>query len=167
MLPIKSLTLRTQLTKAFMNSMLFGIGLYSGISAYALEVNVATFLTNLAQTSPNLMQLTTAIAYVMGMWLIIKSIIGLKNYGDSRSSGGQGQGLKGPLITMAVGGALFYLPSSVQVGLSTFWANPTPYAYYNENNDTWSELINSVFMIIQLVGTIAFIRGLIDHEPHG
>jgi len=44
---------------------------------------------------------------------------------------------------------------------STFWTNPTPLAYVAQQNDPWSELIQACFLVIQLIGTIAFIRGLI------
>ena len=69
--------------------------------------------------------------------------------------------LKGPLIYLGVGGALLYLPTSVQVGLSTFWSHPNPYAYQTEMQDSWVDLLQAVFMILQLIGTIAFIRGLV------
>lgn len=133
-------------------------------SAYAAipgGLNIATMIQNLAQTIPALMQLVTAFAYVMGFYFIVHGVVLLKKFGEQRTMMSQEGGLKGPLIWLAVGAALIYLPSSVQAGFTTFWTNPTPYAYVDEQPNQWSDLINACFMIVQLVGTIAFIRGLI------
>lgn len=139
-----------------------GMAIYSQ-SAYAVGINAATMIENLSKTIPNLMQLVTAISYVLGMILIIRSLVMLKEHGEARASHSRSEGgLKGGMIVMAIGTALLYLPSSVQSGLTTFWSNPSPFAYVTEGtNDQWTDLINSVFLIVQLIGTITFIRGLL------
>ncbi len=137
-------------------------------SAYAADLfnvnvgnlNAATFITNLGKTIPNLMRLVTAIAYVMGMFFVINGIFHLKKYGEQRSHGGDAQ-LKGPLIYLCVGAALLYLPTTVRVGFSTFWTNPFPYGYQTDQTGPWAQLIKASFMIVQLIGTISFIRGLV------
>lgn len=125
-------------------------------------VSVSTMIENIAKTVPDLMLFVTALAYVLGFFFILNGLLHLKKYGEARTmmSGGEGH-LKAPLIYLAVGAALIYLPSSVQTGLGTFWENPSPYAYDTGQNDPWSELYNACFLIVQLVGTIAFIRGLV------
>jgi len=127
----------------------------------AMEVNIATLMANLSSTVPQLMQLVTALAYVLGMSFVIKSILEFKKYGDQKTQMSNTAELKGPLIFLLVGGALLYLPSAVHVGMSTFWSNPSPYGYVNESNDAWGDMINDIFGIIQLIGTIAFIKGLV------
>lgn len=129
--------------------------------AAAVSVSVATMIENIANTIPDLMLFTTALAYVMGFFFVFNGLMHLKKYGESRTMMSSEAHLKGPLIYLAVGAALIYLPSSVQVGLGTFWENPMPYAYDTGQTDPWSELYNACFLIIQLIGTIAFIRGLI------
>lgn len=148
--------------KSFLITLLIGATFYSQ-SVYAISVNVIdlkTMLDNLAKTVPGLMQLVTAIAYVMGMIFIIKGLLGLKDHGDARSSGGKG-GIKVPITWIAVGTMLLYLPSSVEAGLTTFWSDPAPFSYLAGSDDQWIEFVNSVFLIVQLIGTIAFIRGLV------
>jgi intracellular multiplication protein IcmC len=131
-------------------------------TAYALfEVNVQTMLQNLSNSVPELMKLVTATSYVMGMLFIMRGVIGLKHFGESRSAMSQEHSLKGPLILLGVGAALIYLPSSVRAGLTTFWDVPTPYAYRDQIASPYTEVLNASFMIVQLIGTIAFIRGLI------
>jgi len=123
-------------------------------------LSAVDIIKNLAAQVPTLMQMVTAIAYVMGMYLIFAGILKLKQYGEQRSMMSQEQSLKGPLILITIGTLLLYLPTSVQVGMSTFWAQPNPYGYLVQE-DSWSQFINACFLIVQLVGTIAFIRGLL------
>ena len=131
--------------------------------AYASTPDVGTMLENFSQDVPQFMQLVTATAYVMGMYFIYKGIVALKEFGESRthSSGGGGHELKGPVILMTVGTLLLYLPTSVQSGLSTFWTDANPYGYISEQTDQWTTMYQDCFLIIQFIGTISFIRGLV------
>ncbi|MBA3662496.1 MAG: hypothetical protein H0W64_12260 [Gammaproteobacteria bacterium] len=117
-------------------------------------------LVNFSKTIPNLMRLVTAFAYVMGMYLIIAGIIRMKHLGESRTMMSQEHSVKAPLILLATGAMLLYIPTSVQMGLSTFWTDPNPYGYLQEE-DQWSQFINVCYLVVQFVGTIAFIRGLL------
>lgn len=121
------------LQKAFTFAIPVALFFYSS-SVYAFGINVATMLNNLATTMPSLMKLLTAIAYVMGMFFVIFGVAGLKEFGESRSARMDHRALSGPLIKILVGTALLYLPSSVQVGMSTFWNNPSPFAYLVDDN---------------------------------
>lgn len=124
------------------------------------SLSAQDMITNIAAQIPSLMRFVTALAYVMGMYMIFYGIMKLKQYGESRTMMSQSHELKGPIILLVVGALLLYLPTSVQVGLSTFWTEPNPYGYL-ENTDEWSGFINNCFLVIQLFGTIAFIRGLL------
>lgn len=141
----------------------FAIFYSSAIQAASIVPDLAQMLKNLSDTIPNLMELVTAIAYVMGMFFMVKAIFALKNYGEQRSHGGyeSEKSLMSALLILFVGAGLFYLPTMVQAGLTTFWTEPNPYAYEDENSDPWMEMLKAVFIIVQLVGTIAFIRGLV------
>lgn len=137
-------------------------------SAYAvLQVNAATMLENLSNSIPELMRLVTALAYVLGMLFVVRGVIQLKHYGEQRTQHSPEHSLSKPLIMIGVGAALLYLPSAVQAGLTTFWQTPTPYAYKTELATPYFEVVSAAFMIIQLIGTIAFIRGLILLTQHG
>lgn len=153
--------------KKFLLMFLVGFGFVR--SAYAVDLfnvnpgnlNAATFITNLGKTIPNLMQLVTATAYVMGMFFVINGVFQLKKYGEQRAQASSDASLKGPLIFLFVGAALLYLPTTVRVGMSTFWANPFPYGYVTDETGAWASLLKASFMIVQLIGTISFIRGLV------
>jgi intracellular multiplication protein IcmC len=151
--------LSSALPKALAATILLFTSFYAQLAFAAPDV--AQMLENLTASIPNFMRLITASAYVIGMYLIFKGVIGLRQFGESRSMMSASHELKGPLILLAVGTALLYLPSSVQAGLNTFWSNPNPYGYIAETTDQWGTLIQDCFMVIQLIGTVAFIRGLL------
>jgi len=143
---------------------LFSLPAYSqelnNIGSQLSSLNPQTILMNIQQAIPNLMRLVTAIAYVIGMAFIISGVMKLKHVGEMRTQMSHEHSIVTPIVQIAVGALLLYLPSSVQVGMSSFWSDPNPYGYITEK-DQWQQFINVCFMVVQLIGTIAFIRGLI------
>lgn len=135
---------------------LFSSGVYA-----ASAPDIATMLINFSEALPNLMRFVTAFAYVMGFFFVVRGLLELKQFGESRSMMSQEHSLTKPLLNIFVGTMLIYLPTSVQVGMSTFWTSPNPYGYTAGSEDNWADLTNTAFMVVQLVGVIAFIRGLI------
>jgi hypothetical protein len=148
------------LFKALIITLVSFSGFYTQL-AYADVPDAATMLENLISNVPQFMQLVTATAYVMGIFTMYKGVMGLKNFGEQRNMMASNQELKGPLILLATGAALMYLPSSVQAGLTTFWSDPNPYGYVTDATDEFSVLYQDAFLLIQLLGTVAFIRGLL------
>jgi hypothetical protein len=128
----------------------------------AATPNAGTMLINFAQAIPNLMRLVTACSYVMGYWFIFQAVMSFKEFGEARSQHStHADHLKTSLILLVVGTLLLFLPSSVQTGLNTFWSVPNPYGYVEATTDEWSQVIQDSYLIVQLIGTIAFIRGLV------
>jgi intracellular multiplication protein IcmC len=133
------------------------------LAAHAADVEVVSasdMLHRIADQTPSIMRFITALAYVMGMYFVFYGIIKLKQYGEARTQMSQEHSLKAPILFMVVGTMLLYLPTSVQVGLSTFWSVPNPYGYLEET-DQWALFLKDVFLAVQIFGTIAFIRGLV------
>lgn len=136
------------------------------LPAYAEDFNVsgsvsaAEMIKNIATQLPNLTKLITGVAYIIGMYFIISGVMRLKHMGEMRTMMSHEHSVKGPIIFIIIGAMLLYLPSTVQVGLTSFWLEPNPYGYL-ESEDQWADLISACFTIIQLVGVVAFIRGLI------
>lgn len=128
----------------------------TGVSSLSAQ----EMLVNISKQVPSLMRLVTAIAYVLGMYFIVHGIIKLKHAGEMRTMMSREHSLMAPIVMLSIGAMLLYLPTSVQVGMSTFWTDPNPYAYIKQK-DQWTDFINVCFSIVQLIGTIAFIRGLI------
>lgn len=123
-------------------------------------LSAQSMLIQFAKAIPNLMRLVTSIAFVLGFVLIIRGIIKLKHFGESRTMMSEEHSIMVPITYIAIGAMLIYLPSTVQVGMSTFWSEPNPYGYV-EYTDQWGSFIRICFMVVQLIGTIAFIRGLL------
>ena len=121
----------------------------------------ADMIQNIADQIPSLMRFVAALAYVMGMYFIFFAILKLKQYGEMRTMMASQHSLKGPIIYLIVGALLIYLPSSIQMGTSTFWAHSSPYEYVGAESDQWASLLKACILVVQLFGTIAFIRGLV------
>lgn len=140
-----------------------GYFIFSNPVYAASAPDIATMLINFSEAVPNLMRLVTALAYVMGFFFIIKGVMELKHFGESRSMMSQEHSIGKPVMLLVIGTMLLYLPASVRTGLSTFWTTPNPYGYLPSSSDdsNWTDLGSAAFMVIQLVGTIAFIKGLL------
>lgn len=132
----------------------------SNLSTQVSSLSPETILANIQNAVPNLMRMITAFAFVIGFLLVIQGIMKLKHVGEMRTQMSHEHHLTGPLLLIVVGSLLIYLPSSVQVGMSTFWSNPNPYGYVTQQ-DQWSQLINVCYVVIQFIGVLAFIRGLL------
>lgn len=119
-----------------------------------------SMVANIANQVPAVMKFTTALAYVLGFYFVFFGLLKLKQYGEARTQMSSDHSIKGPLIYLGIGAALIYLPTTVEVGLTTFWTNPNPYGYVTQT-DQWGQLYKTVFLIIEVLGVIAFIRGLV------
>jgi hypothetical protein len=125
-----------------------------------LTSNPDGMIASIGTQIPSLMQMVTAVSYVLGMWMLITSLMKFKKFGEQRTMMSGEHHVREPITYFIVGAMMLYLPTSIQVGMSTFFANPSPYGYL-EVTDTQTLLIQNGYMIVQLFGTIAFIRGLI------
>ncbi|HSW71433.1 MAG TPA: hypothetical protein VLH77_05585 [Gammaproteobacteria bacterium] len=152
---------RNTVIKAFIIAFGATVFFYSS-GAYAVGVpDLSVMLTNFATAVPNLMRLVTAVSYVMGMFFVVAAIMGMKHFGEMRTMMSQEHGVTGPVVEFLVGAALLYLPSTIRTSLSTFWVSTNPYAYLTVAPDQYTTFTNACYSIVQLVGVIAFIRGLL------
>jgi intracellular multiplication protein IcmC len=93
--------------------------------------------------------------------------MGMKHFGEMRTMQSREHGVWGPIIELLIGAALIYLPSSVQGVMSTFWTSTNPYAYLTSSTALNSAFVDACYSVIQLIGVIAFIRGLIMLQQAG
>lgn len=132
----------------------------ASIGSQINSLSPETILANIQNTIPQLMRMITAFAYIIGFYMVIQGVMKLKHVGEMRTQMSHEHHLTGPILHIAIGALLIYLPSSVQVGLSTFWTNPNPYGYIIQQ-DQWEQFMNVCFVVIQFIGVLSFIRGLI------
>ncbi len=149
-----------QYLKALMFAVFIGSMVYTQ-SAYADIPTLDQVVKSISENIDKVMRMVTGFAYIIGTYFVIIGIIELKHFGESRTMMSSEHGLKKPIMYILVGAALIYLPTTIKQGLYTLWDSPAPYAYVIEKGNAWSELIGDSFIILQLIGVIAFIRGLI------
>lgn len=148
-----------QRSKAFM-IVSFVFILFLTDNVYAVPT-LDQVIANISNNIGALMQMVTGLAYILGFYYVIVGVMELKHFGEARTMMSSEHGLKKPLIHIFVGAALIYLPTSIKTGIETLWQQPSPLAYVVEKGNAWSELVGNSFMILQFIGVIAFIRGLI------
>jgi intracellular multiplication protein IcmC len=110
-----------------------------------------------------LYHLIVAISYVLGIWFIADSIFKLKKYGQQRTMMSTNASMAKPIILMALGLSLLYLPSFVNISIESLWAygsSDSPLRYPIELS-AWSGFINPLIDSIRLFGLIAVVRGLV------
>ena len=126
----------------------------------ASTLTVEQMVINIAKTMPSLLAMFSAAAYVLGFTLVLKGVYKLKEYGEMRTSMSSQTNLWPPMITLGIGTLLIFFVSAYQIGLQTLFAYDSPLGY-SENSDSTESLVTAVVSIMQVVGVIAFIRGLL------
>lgn len=143
---------------------LLGVPLLTGCGKVpdASSLNIEQMIINIAKTMPSVLAMFSAAAYIIGFALVMKGIYKLKEYGEMRTTMSSQTNIWGAIITLAMGSLLIFFVSSYQIGLSTLfgneWQNTLSYSNSSGGND---QLIQSVVLITQVVGVIAFIRGIL------
>lgn len=122
-------------------------------------ITAEQMLKNITAQLPSVMELVTAMAYVIGFSFVIKGIMLLKHVGEMRTQMSHEHSITQPIVYLIVGALLIYLPSTVVMVQSTFFT-PVPYSYVSGQSD-WDDVMHSVIVAVQLFGTIAFIKGLV------
>lgn len=131
----------------------------------------ADLLKNLAQNLIPVQKLISGASYLLGLGFFIKAVLSLKSLGESRAmmSGGHAN-TKEPLLYFLVASALLYAPSALSTLLVTAFGSSSILAYtpVDSQNSTINNLFGSgsavgesLTIIIQTIGLIAFIRGWI------
>lgn len=123
--------------------------------------------SNLLPSLFNIEKLVTACAYVIGISLIIRGVMALKQVGEHRSHMSQHHTLKEPMYYFLSGSFLLFLPTGVNVFLaSTFGTNDIlSYSALNTFNPFINSLSSSgdfghaLVMVVQIFGIVSFIHG--------
>ncbi len=126
-------------------------------------------LTNIASNMQSVERLVSGAAYLMGIMFAIKALLSLKEFGESRSAMSANKAsFKEPLLYFLVASMLIYLPTGFAVLMTTTfgYSNVLAYAPISSNNSAIDTLFGqdsavgqSLAIIIQTIGLIAFIRG--------
>ena len=141
----------------------------SGSRSVDWITNNADIINNIAQSMVPVQHLISGFAYVMGLGFALKAIMTLKQHGESKSAmSGGGGNLKEPLVYFFVAAIFIYFPSGMAVILNTTFGpgNVLAYSPVNSRNPyiqglfgSGSMVGQSLALIIQTIGGVAFVRG--------
>ncbi|WP_419420338.1 type IV secretion protein IcmC [Legionella sp. D16C41] len=128
----------------------------------------ADIIVNIAKSLIPIERLVTGAAYVIGVSFAFKAIYSLKSYGEARTMMSNNTSLKEPLVYLFVAGIFIYFPTGLGILLNTTFGSSSilQYAPIDSQNPTLNTLFGSdsvvgqsLAIIIQVVGLIAFVRG--------
>lgn len=125
--------------------------------------NIASFLHNIAATTPMLNKMIFGAMYLTGFAFLFTGVYKLKHYGDIRTMMSSSAELKGPLLFLFVGALLVFYPQTVTISLNTiFNSNGSVMSYQPQNTAAiYNQMFQDIGMILRFVGVIAFFRGLV------
>ncbi len=171
-----------------------GTGKITGVGTAMPDL--ATALNNLKTLVPILNRLLGTICYLMGIGLMFRGIMGLKNFGQTNSST-KGE-MSGPLVYIIIGAFMIYIPETLTIssqslfGVSsitedflkvdtdlggmaaldqeTLKASIQLFGYLPESltvEGQWATLVDTVVIFMQFIGYLAFVRGMIIISQSG
>ncbi|MFN3234533.1 MAG: type IV secretion protein IcmC [Gammaproteobacteria bacterium] len=123
-------------------------------------------IINLADSMPDILAMVTGAAYIIGMMSIIRGVYQLKIYGDLRTMMSSQTSFFPPLVMLVTGGLLLYFPSALEIGLTTVFGYDSPLTY-NTSGTNEDQIIGALVIILQVIGVISFIRGLMMLQKIG
>lgn len=126
-------------------------------------------INNISKSMLPVQKLVSGFAYLMGILFAMKALLSLKQFGESKSSMSSSGNMKEPLIYLIVAAVMIYLPSATKTMLATTFgaSNILQYQPIDSKSGVITALFgNSMFgqslvIIIQTIGVIAFVRGWI------
>ncbi len=141
-------------------ALLFSTILLVGI-AHGATINFETMLSALKSNAEPIMRFVVATAYVIGFWFIAAAIMELKKTGQSMTMQSQ-VGISGPLVKFVMGILLIYLPSTIDIGIATFWGESGGImSYVADTADVFAPVKEGAIAVVKVVGYISLVKGLV------
>jgi hypothetical protein len=121
-----------------------------------MNTDIIAMIGNLSRTLFSVQALITGLGYILGLMLMFKALMILKEIGDRRTNSSSQDSLFLPLVHFLAGAALIFLPSMVKtLSVTAFGTgNILEYVPYNPY-----KIQNSLGILIQTSGVIWFVRG--------
>ncbi len=123
--------------------------------------DIASMLISLDKSFPALFTMTGGLAYLFGLGLMLKGLWGFRKYGEGISMVSQ-RNLQEPIMQMAIGAMLVFVPSTIKGLLTTVFGADSllPYAP-SLPNSSWDLALKTIIVFVQFVGFVAIVRGLL------
>lgn len=132
------------------------------LGAFAAVPSLDQMLSNLNSQFPSLYRLVTAFAYIAGFFIVFRGLYQMKHMGEGRAMGQQND-MKGPILSLLIGAALIYTPSFFSTSLITIFGTSsiTSYPTGSHIDPSFNEMGQTLVTIVQFVGGIALVRGIL------
>lgn len=145
--------------KAVIEIVLF-LALFS-LPTLTQAVTADQMLANINAQLPALYKLVTGFGYLVGFFFVIVGIHKLKEFGNGTMQSNR-LAMKEPLAYIIIGSMLIYFPSTLSVMLASVYGTSaiSPYVGYGVAQSTFNEIGATIVGIVQFVGIVSFIRGL-------
>lgn len=137
------------------------LALLAGEALASDVTDAKSMLVNISRFVPDFWRMLTAGAYMLGILFIFKAFYKLKVYGEARAMMASQSSIKEPATYITCGAALMYFPTMRDRVMATVFGDNSilRYSEWEGPNSVKGYSTEAIFMIIQLVGLIAFIRG--------
>lgn len=130
-------------------------------------------LNRIADQIPQLTGLVNGIVFLIGLGFIIGGLMKLKHFGEQRTMMSGHHSWGSAVLFLFIGALLLFLPSTIEVGTSTFFSTPCLDCYPTAADSPFTAFFKVVYAVVGFVGLIAFVRGLIilshvgEQSQHG
>lgn len=138
------------------------LGLVALFPQTALAADTGTIFVSFAGSIPSIIKFVVKLSYVSGIFLMVYAVYKLA---QSAGQPEQARNTKGPIITAAIGSFMLVFASSIDVvgvsmGLGQANAVLAPTGNTNDAASAGKNIVQAVLMFVQMLGYIAFLRGL-------
>ncbi len=140
---------------------LFGFLLTNAAAESKIAYDIASILGKLQEHIEPITKLIIATSYIMGFFFILSALMRLKDIGKSISASAAPDGIRGSLVKLLIGIVLLYLPTTINVGVATFWGSSQILKYTTDSSGTLGEAKEGAVALMKIIGYISFIRGLV------
>ena len=121
--------------------------------------DVARMMETLKTNFLPIEMLITGFAYVAGLGLIFSAMHKLRAYGEVRTMMPSNAQMMGPVVQFLIGTFLMFLPSIITISVTSIWGTDSLLAWPGDTGD-WDKIMGAVFGIVQILGYIALVKGL-------
>ncbi len=121
-------------------------------------VDFITILGNISQSLYPVQRLISGGAYLLGILFVMKALGKIKKIGDHRAQSSSQEKMFTPLMYLAFGAALIYLPTTMHTMANTAFGVGNVLTY---SPPPKPDIYSSMGLIIRTAGVVWFIRGCV------
>jgi intracellular multiplication protein IcmC len=150
------------------------------LTSFAVDTNLGTMLFNLQQSLGGIWTMLMASCWMLGVITFTLGMLKLKKFGQMTVFMSTHAEIVGPIVRIIIGTLLLYTPFSINIVLSSLWGQGAGqlgepgqegtmqgYKMIAESDTSAQALMFPVFSMVQVIGLVAFIRGMMKMTKVG